>query len=63
MSALAKAAWIELKLFTREPLTVLFTFAIPLIFLYVLGGVFGNHADPKVYRGFGALDYNRLENR
>ena len=53
MTALLKTTWVELKLFAREPLTVVFTFAIPLAFLFVLGGVFGNHPDPEVYRGFG----------
>jgi ABC-2 type transport system permease protein len=57
MTALLKTTWVELKLFAREPLTVVFTFAIPLAFLFVLGGVFGNHPDPEVYRGFGAMDY------
>jgi ABC-2 type transport system permease protein len=57
MRALTKTAWVELKLFTREPLTMLFTFAIPFVFLFVLGGVFGNTPDPKVYRGFGAMDF------
>jgi ABC-2 type transport system permease protein len=55
--ALAKAAWVELKLFCREPLTVLLTFAIPLVVLVVLGGVFGNRVNPTVYRGVGILDY------
>lgn len=57
MRTLIKTSWIELKLFAREPLTMLFTFAIPLVFLYVLGGVFGNTPDPGVYRGFGAMDF------
>jgi ABC-2 type transport system permease protein len=58
MRALTKTTWVELKLFTREPMTVLFTFAIPFVVLFVLGGVFGNRpADPQVYRGFGILNY------
>lgn len=57
MRALMKTTWVELKLFAREPLTVVFTFALPLVLLFVLGGVFGNTPDPKVYRGFGAMDY------
>jgi ABC-2 type transport system permease protein len=50
---------LELKLFLREPLTVLFTLALPLVLLYVLGGVFGNTPDPtgQVYRGVGAMSY------
>jgi ABC-2 type transport system permease protein len=57
MQTLARTAWVEFKLFTREPLTVLFTFAIPLVFLYVLGGVFGNTPNQRVYGGFGAMNF------
>jgi ABC-2 type transport system permease protein len=57
MKTLKKTTWVELKLFAREPLTVVFTFAIPLMLLYILGGVFGNAPDPKVYRGRGAMDF------
>src|SRR5918996_1588104 len=47
MRALARTTWVELKLFRREPLVLLF----------VLGGVFGNTPDPEVYRGVGPMDY------
>jgi len=57
MRSLAKTSWVELKLFAREPLTVVFTFALPLVLLFVLGSVFGNTPDPTVYRGVGAMDY------
>jgi ABC-2 type transport system permease protein len=57
MAALARSTWIEVKLFLREPLTVIFTLALPLIFLFVLGGVFGNTPNPSVYRGAGPLDF------
>jgi ABC-2 type transport system permease protein len=57
MRALRQSAAIELRLFFREPMTVIFTLALPLIFLFVLGGVFGNKADPKVYGGHGPLDF------
>jgi ABC-2 type transport system permease protein len=30
-----------MKLFIREPITMFFTFALPLLFLFVMGGVFG----------------------
>jgi ABC-2 type transport system permease protein len=46
----------ELRLFLREPITVVFTLALPLMVLYLLGGVFGSSVDPDaefvVYRGF-----------
>ena len=54
---LARLTWVELKLFVREPLTVLFAFALPLIVLFVLGGVFGNEAESEFYRGIGAMDF------
>lgn len=57
MRVLAKATWVELKLLTREPLTLVFALALPVVLLFVLGGVFGNVPDPDVYRGVGAIDY------
>lgn len=59
MRILLKLTWTELKLFVREPVTMVFTFALPLIFLFVLGGVFKNTPDPEdtIWRGVGAMDY------
>jgi len=60
MRALAKMTWVEIKLFLREPVTVIFTLALPLMILYVLGGVFGNEPDAGgevVYGGFGPTDF------
>ena len=57
MRTLLKLTWVELKLFVREPITMVFTFALPLIFLFVLGGVFKTTPDPSVYRGVGPTDY------
>ncbi len=57
MNALLKTTWLELKLLAREPLTVIFTLALPVVMLFVLGGVFGNQPDAHVYRGVGAMDY------
>ena len=59
MQILAKLTWVEIKLFVREPITMVFTFALPLIFLFVMGGVFGNTPDPEgeIYRGVGPMDY------
>jgi ABC-2 type transport system permease protein len=39
----AKLTWIEIKLLAREPLTLIFTFALPLLILLVLGGIFGEN--------------------
>ncbi len=61
MAVLLRLSWLELKLFLREPLTVVFSLALPLIILFVLGGVFGNEptqpGDEVVYRGVGAMNY------
>jgi ABC-2 type transport system permease protein len=57
VSTLFKLTWVEIKLFIREPITVIFTLALPLIFLFVMGGVFGNTPNPDIYRGVGAMDY------
>lgn len=57
MRLLAKMSWLEQKLFLREPLTVLFAIALPLVILFVMGGVFGNDSTPEVYRGVGAMNY------
>jgi len=50
---------VEIKLFIREPITMVFTFALPLLFLFVMGEVFGNTPDPDgiVYGGVGPMNY------
>ena len=57
MRTLYKLTWVEIKLFIREPMTVVFTLALPIIFLFVMGGVFGNTPEPSIYRGVGAMNY------
>ena len=63
MRLLAKLSWVEAKLFLREPLALIFTFAFPFFMLIVLAGVFGNDIeldDPeslRVWRGVGPTDY------
>lgn len=57
MRALREITWVELKLFGREPLTVMFVLVLPLIVLYILNGVFGNQADPSVYEGIGPVNF------
>jgi ABC-2 type transport system permease protein len=58
-----RLAWVEVKLFLREPLTVIFTFAFPFFMLIVLAGVFGNEidtTDPEevdAWSGVGPVDY------
>jgi len=61
MRTLVRLSWVELKLFVREPMTVVFSLALPVIILFVLGGVFGNEVsqpgDEIVFRGVGPMTY------
>lgn len=59
-AALLKLTWIELKLFMREPTTIVFTFAFPVVLLFVLGEVFGSGSgvtDERIFGGVGAMNY------
>lgn len=60
MRMLRKMTAMEMRLFVREPLTIVFTFGFPLLVLVVLGQVFGNTPDPdepEVFRSVGPMDY------
>jgi ABC-2 type transport system permease protein len=58
MRSLVKLTWVELKLFIREPVTLVFTLVLPLLILIVMGEVFGKYNDTEgVYRGVNAMDY------
>jgi len=63
MNKLLKLTWVELKLFIREPITMIFTFALPLISLFVLSEVFGTTPDSggpdggTAFRGVAPTDY------
>src|SRR5512135_3758660 len=58
MRGLLKLTLVELKLFLREPVTLVFTLILPLIMLIVMGEVFGRTADSSVYyRNVMAMDY------
>lgn len=63
MRGLPKLAWVEAKLFIREPLALIFAFAFPFFMLFILAGVFGNEIDRtdpeevKVWRDVGPIDY------
>ncbi len=58
-----KLTWEELKLFAREPLTVVFAIGFPLVMLFVLAEVFGTAptepepGDPVAFRGVSPLSY------
>ena len=55
--ALATMTWIELKLFVREPISLVFTIALPVVVLYVLGGVFGTRVRADEFRGFAPMRF------
>jgi ABC-2 type transport system permease protein len=57
MRTVGKLAWVELKLFAREPLTVVFALALPVVLLLVLGSVFGSTPEEGVYRNVSPLAY------
>lgn len=57
MKALRELTWLELKLFLREPLTVMFVLVLPLVILYVLNGVFGSQSNPSVWEGYSPVDF------
>ena len=44
MRALGKLILVELKLFVREPVTLVFTLILPFLILIVMGEVFGRNA-------------------
>jgi len=61
VTTLRKLSWVELKLFVRDPFTLIFTFAFPFFVLFILASVFGNQLeneeDVRVWRGVGPTDY------
>jgi len=56
---LLRLTWVEIKLFVREPVTMVFTFILPLVFLFVLGGIFTNTPDLEgtAWRGVAPMDF------
>jgi ABC-2 type transport system permease protein len=52
MRVLRRLAVVELKLFAREPVAVLFAFALPVVVLAVLTGLYGDY--PNANFGFAA---------
>ena len=59
MRMLLRLTWVEIKLFVREPITMVFTFILPLVFLFVLGGIFTNTPDfgGTAWRGVRPMDF------
>ena len=57
MNTFAKMTWVELKLFVREPLALVFAFAFPLVVLAVLIASFPNPEDAAAFGGLQPSDY------
>lgn len=62
MQSAIKLSLLEVKLFLRDPITLIFTFAFPFFVLFILAGVFGNELenneeDIRIWRGVGPTDY------
>ncbi|MCH7724927.1 MAG: ABC transporter permease [Planctomycetes bacterium] len=57
MTTLVKLTWIEAKLLLRDPITVVFTLPLPLIFLFVLAEVFTRTSAEGLYRDKNAIDF------
>lgn len=56
MRVLREMTGVELQLFLREPITVVFVLVLPVVVLVILNGIFGN-APAEFYDGLGAIDY------
>ena len=56
---LTETSRVELLLLLREPVTLVFALALPVVNVVVLGGVFGDQPDPTgdVFRGVGGSTY------
>ena len=58
VKVLLKLTWIEIKLLVREPVTLLFSFAFPVLVLVLLGGIFGSqHMKQGAYQGVKMMDW------
>ncbi|MEZ5407233.1 MAG: ABC transporter permease [Acidimicrobiales bacterium] len=61
MGTVLRLGWLEIKLFLREPMTVVTALALPLVLLFILGGVFGDQpsapGEEVVWRGQGPMSY------
>jgi len=53
-----KMTWIEFKLLSREPVTLVFSFAFPILVLVLLGGIFGDQTMERgAYQGVKMMDW------
>lgn len=52
----AHLVWTEVKLLTREPITLVVSLLFPIVLMVLLAGSFGNDADPD-FGGVGGVDF------
>jgi len=58
LRVLVRMTWIEIKLLVREPVTLVFSFAFPILVLVLLGGIFGaDHMRHGDYAGLKMMDW------
>ena len=58
LRVLLRMTWIETKLLVREPVTLVFSFAFPVLVLVLLGGIFGGQRmDGGDYAGLKMMDW------
>jgi ABC-2 type transport system permease protein len=58
LKVLLRMTWIEIKLLVREPVTLVFSFAFPVLVLVLLGGIFGGqHMRHGDYVGLKMMDW------
>ena len=57
MKSTLTLAGVEVKLFFRDMLSLVFIFALPMILYPILGAVFGNISSTHLFRGLGAMNF------
>ncbi len=57
MKSILALAGIEVKLFFRDMISMVFIFALPMILYPILGAVFGNVSDTRLFGGVGAMNF------
>lgn len=55
MRGLWKLAWVEIKIYLRQPEATFFTLLFPLILLFIFGSIYGNKPNP-FFGGRGMVD-------
>lgn len=55
--ALRTLGWVEAKLYVREPITLVFAFAFPVIVLFVMAEIFGSSKHDVDFRNASGIDY------